>query len=57
MVNGKRTNIRLKQKVLVSDRDAHKLITAQVVMARYFGNDENNRSITDISIHYCRCFH
>ena len=26
----------------------HKLITAQVVKARYFGNDENNRSITDI---------
>lgn len=26
----------------------HKLITAQAVKARYFGNDENNRSITDI---------
>ncbi|OWW23874.1 integrase [Zobellia sp. OII3] len=26
----------------------HKLITAQVVKARYFGNDENNRSIIDI---------
>ncbi|MGB3342832.1 MAG: site-specific integrase [Aequorivita sp.] len=26
----------------------HKLITAQVVKARYFGNDDNNRSITDI---------
>ena len=26
----------------------HKLITSQAVKARYFGNDENNRSITDI---------
>ena len=83
-VNGKRSTISLKRKVLISDWDAHrnrargnsqksrvlnsyldesytflfecyrelkaerKLITAQAVKARYFGEDDDNRSIMDI---------
>ena len=83
-VNGKRSTISLKRKVLISDWDAHrnrargnsqksrilnsyldesytflfecyrelraerKLITAQAVKARYFGEDDDNRSIKDI---------